>query len=222
MKTMPSASPPGQTGGLARTRLLIGLLQAMALTGLLAIHRDDIWPGKSSFLFSASLMASLFLPVLWLSGVGLLNARQMRRWSYGALVLILVFAAMDVALGASAVTPEDETAFFIQTRLGELLLRAGLILYIGHVMVLAGARERRWIVARASYLSCAWTLGLQLMLSLLAVAALSIPLRIGIGMLAGPCEAWTFILVCVMGFAGVMHLVDRGRTVKRAALPVQH
>ena len=218
MKTTPPASPHGQTGGLARTRLLIGLLQAMALTGLLAIRRDDIWPGKSSFLFSASLMASLFLPVLWLSGAGLLNARQMRRWSYGARVLILVFAALDVAVGASAVTPEDETAFFIQTRLGELLLRAGLILYIGHVMVLAGARERRWIVSRASYLSRAWTLGLQLMLSLLAVAALSIPLRIGIGMLAGPCAAWTlFIPVCVMGFAGVMHLVDSGRTGRRAA-----
>lgn len=114
-------------------------------------------------------------------------------------------------------TPEDETAFFIQTRFGELLLSAGLILYIGHVMVLAGARERRWIASRASCLSCAWTLGVQLMLSLLAVAALSVPLRLVIGIWLGPCEAWPFILVCVMGFAGVMHLTDSCRSGKRVA-----
>lgn len=221
METVLPGEPAGQTGGLARLRLLIGSLQAVALSGLLVIHHDELWPGRSSLLFSASLMASLFLPVLWLSGVGLLNVRQLRRWSCGALVLILVFAAIDVAGGAGAVTPEDETAFFIQTRFGELLLGAGLILYIGHVMVLAGARERRWIASRVSYLSFAWALGVQLMLSLLAVVALSIPLRLVIGAWLGPCEAWPFILACAMGFAGAMHLTDGGRSGKRAALPVQ-
>lgn len=188
MQTVLSDQPAGQTGALAPLRLLIGLLQALALSGLLVIHSDDLWPGKSSFLFSASLMASLFLPVLWLSSVGWLNARQIRRWSCGALSLILVFAAIDIAGGAGAVTPEDETAFFIQTRFGELLLGAGLMLYIGHAMVLAGARERRWIASRAGCLSCAWKLGMQLMLSLLAVAALSIPLRMVIGMGWGPAR----------------------------------
>lgn len=221
METVLSGQPAGKTGGLAGLRLLIGLLQALALSGLVVIHHDDLWPGKSSFLFSASLMASLFLPVLWLSGIGLLNARQMRRWSCGALVLILVFAAIDVAGGAGTVTPEDETAFFIQTRFGELLLGAGFILYIGHVMVLAGARERRWIASHASCLSCAWTLGMQLTLSLLAVAALSIPVRLVIGIWTGLCEAWPAILVWTMGFAGAMHLTDSGRSGKRAASPVQ-
>lgn len=221
MQIVPPDQPAGQTGALAPLRLLIGLLQALALSGLLVIQHDDLWPGKSSFLFSVLLMASLFLPVLWLSGVGWLNARQIRRWSCGALSLIFVFAAIDVAGAAGAVTPQDETAFFIQTRFGELLLGAGLTLFLGHVMVLAGADERRWIASRAGCLSCAWKLGVQLMLSLLAMAALSIPLRMVTGILVGPCEAWPVILACVVVFAGAMHLTGSARPGKRAASPVQ-
>ena len=221
MQTVLPDPPAGQTGALAPLRLLIGFLQALALSGLLVIHHDNLWPGKSSYLFSALLMASLFLPVLWLSGFGWLSASQMRRWSCGALSLILVFAAIDVAGGAGAVTPQDETAFFIQTRFGELLLGTGLILYIGHAMVLAGARERRWIASRAGCLFCAWKFGLQLMLSLLAVAALGIPLRMVRAMWMGPCEAWPVVLACGVGFAGAMHLTDSARSGKRAALPSQ-
>jgi hypothetical protein len=219
MQTALPDQPAGQTGALAPLRLLIGFLQAVALSGLVVIHHDDLWPGKSSFLFSALLMASLFLPVLWLSGLGWLSASQMRRWSCGALSLILVFAAIDVADGAGTVTPQDETAFFIQTRFGELLLGAGLILYIGHALVLAGARERRWIASRAGCLSCAWKFGVQLMLSLVTVAALSIPLRVVGAMWVGPCEVWPVVLACGVGFAGAMHLTDSARSGRRAALP---
>jgi hypothetical protein len=219
MQTALPDQPAGQTGALAPLRLLIGFLQAVALSGLVVIHHDDLWPGKSSFLFSALLMASLFLPVLWLSGLGWLSASQMRRWSCGALSLILVFAAIDVADGAGTVTPQDETAFFIQTRFGELLLGAGLILYIGHALVLAGARERRWIASRAGCLSWAWKLGVQLMLSLVTVAALSIPLRMVGAMWVGPCEVWPVVLACGVGFAGAMHLTDSARSGRRAALP---
>ena len=219
MQTVLPDQQAGQTGALAPLRLLIGFLQAVALSGLLLIHHDDLWPGKSSFLFSVSLMTSLFLPVLWLSGLGWFSAHQIRRWSCGALSLILVFAALDVAGGAGAVTPEDETAFFIQTRFGELLLGAGLILYIGHVMVLAGAHEQRWIASRAGCLSCAWRLGVQLMLSLVTVAALSIPLRMVSVIWVGPCEAWPVVPACGVGFAGAMHLTDSARSGRRAALP---
>ena len=215
MKTMRTGQLVGQTGALARLRLLIGLFQALALTGLGAVYHYKLWPGSSSFLFSALLMASLFLPVLWLSGVGLLTASQLRRWSCGALALILVFAAIDVAGGAGTVTPEEETAFFVQTRFGELLLGAGLALYIGHVMVLAGAREQRWIASRATYLSCAWRLGVQLMLSMLALALLCIPVRFVIDMWTGACEAWPAISIWALGFAGTMHLTAGVQSAKR-------
>lgn len=219
MKTMRTSLLAGQAGALARRRFLIGLFQALALTGLGAVYHYKLWPGSSSVLFSALLMASLFLPVLWLSGVGLLDWRQLRRWSCGALALILVFAVIDAAGGAGTVTPEEEIAFFVQTRFGELLLGAGFTLYIGHVMVLAGAREQRWIAARATYLSCAWRLGVQLMLSLLVLALLCIPVRFVIDTWTGACEAWLAIWIWTLGLAGTMHLTAGVQSAKRERGP---
>ena len=221
METVRPDQPSRQRGKLACLRLLIGFLQSLALWGLLVIYPDKFWPGRSSWFFSALLMAGLFLPVLWISGVGLLDARQLRRWSCGAFALILVVAAVDVAGGAAAVTPENKTAFFIQTRFDKLLLNAGLILYIGHVMVFAGAREQRWIASGASYFFCAWKLGMQLMLSLFAFAVLCLPVGLFLGIWMGACGAWAAILVWAMGFAGAMHLADSGWPGKRALRPAQ-
>jgi len=51
MQTVLPDLPAGQTGALAPLRLLIGFLQAAALSGLFVIHHDNLRLGKSSYLF---------------------------------------------------------------------------------------------------------------------------------------------------------------------------
>ena len=200
---------PERARGLARTRLLIGLAQAIALTGVLYADRGGIWSSQSSFLFPAALMASLFLPVLWLSAAGSLSSRQMWRWTGVALLIMAALTAADLLTMDGA--QEDPTAFFVQTRLGKLVCGTGLLLYSGQVMVLAGTSERRWIASRARCFSCAVALAFQLLGSLLVAvasgfAALGVSAHTGLR----PCDVWPFIFACALGFAGAMHLFGRG------------
>nr|WP_217344389.1 hypothetical protein [Noviherbaspirillum sp. L7-7A]MBV0878532.1 hypothetical protein [Noviherbaspirillum sp. L7-7A] len=194
---------------LARTRLLIGFAQAIALTGVLYADRGGIWSSQSSFLFPMALMASLFLPVLWLSAAGSLSSRQVWRWMSVALLIMVALTAVDLLTTDGA--QEDPTAFFVQTRLGQLVCGTGLLLYSVQVMVLAGTHERRWIASRARCLSCAVALALQLLGSFLVAVASGFA-ALGVSAQAGlrPCDVWPFIFAGALGFAGAMHLVGCG------------
>jgi hypothetical protein len=193
----------GQVARLARMRLTIGLLQGLALSGLLATPGAGAWPALPPYVFPLLLMGALFLPVLWQSGIGSLTGRQMGRWSCMALLLIVLLVALNAwrLPDPAAATQEEHAAFFIQTRFGLLLTACGLILYISHALVLAGARDRRWIASYASYFTCAWTLVIQLLLSLLAVVAVA--LLVGLGVT--PHAPWLLPPACALAFAGVMH-----------------
>jgi hypothetical protein len=84
----------GQVARLARMRLTIGLLQGLALSGLLATPGAGAWPALPPYVFPLLLMGALFLPVLWQSGIGSLTGRQMGRWSCMALLLIVLLVAL--------------------------------------------------------------------------------------------------------------------------------
>lgn len=209
MDLIPRGARPERARGLARTRLLIGLAQAIALTGVLYADRGGIWSSQSSFLYPVGLMASLFLPVLWLSAAGSLSSRQMWRWTGVALLVMATLTAADLLTMDGG--QEDPTAFFVQTRLGQLVCGTGLLLYGGQAMVLAGTHERRWIASRARCFSCAVALALQLLGSLLVAVASGFAV-LGVSAHTGlrPCDAWLFIFACALGFAGAMHLFGRG------------
>lgn len=194
---------------LARTRLLIGFAQAIALTGLLYADRGGIWSSQSSFLFPMALMASLFFSVLWLSAAGSLSSRQLWRWMSVALLVMAALTAANLLTTDGA--QEDLTAFFVQTRLGQLVCGTGLLLYSVQVMVLAGTHEQRWIASRARCLSCAVALAIQLLGSSLVAVATGFA-ALGVSAQAGlrPCDVWPFIFAGALGFAGAMHLFGRG------------
>ena len=194
----------GHVARLARMRLTIGLLQGLALSALLAAPSAAGWPAQLPHVFSILVMSGLFLPVLWQSGVRFLSGRQMGRWICMALLLIVLLVAFDAwrLPDPAAGTQESQAAFFVQTRFGLLLIASGVIFTISHAMVLAGARDRRWIASYASYFACAWTLCIQLLLSLLAVVLLAV--LVGLG--AASCAPWLLAPVCALGFAGVMHV----------------
>lgn len=207
---------PVRARGLARTRLLVGLAQAIALTGVLYADRGGVWSSQSFFLYPVALMASLFLPVLWLSAAGSSSSRRMWQWTGVALLVMVTLAAVDFL--AMDGVQEDPTAFFVQTRLGQLVCGTGLLLYGGQAMVLAGTYERRWIAFRARCLSCAVALALQLLGSLLAALACGFA-ALGVSAQAGlhACDTWPFIFACSLGFAGAMHLFGGGAPESSAA-----
>ncbi|HCX67476.1 MAG TPA: hypothetical protein DHK64_08045, partial [Rhodobiaceae bacterium] len=77
-------------------RLLIGLVQGLALYLLYSAHDDRTWPATSGYLFAPLLTLSLFIPLVALQGLGNLRMRTLLIWIGSAALLLVAFTLYDI------------------------------------------------------------------------------------------------------------------------------
>ena len=196
---------------LGRTRIAIGLVQGVLLYLLYAAAKDKLWPASAPLLFAPLVLTAALVPVIVINGLGHMTRRQLILWAGVALVISTALGLYDAwrNLGlnlARGGTPSGPLA---------VCLTAGL--FIGHALVLAGARERRRIASYASYFDLAWKLGLQIAFCGLFVGVTWLVLQLGAALFALVklnllqkviAESWFAIPVTAFAFASAMHLTD--------------
>lgn len=206
------------TSRVARLRLLSGLLQGVILYALYLSLKEKVWPATDGYLFSPLTMVFVFVPILFISALGHLNARRMWIWMAVATLICVSLSIYDIwrvaaADGKSLVG--DDVLRFWPSALLAVFVTGGF--YIAHALVLAAAADGRRIARYPTYFETAWKLIIQVKFSVLFVAVLWLILWLGatLFMLVKLrflqtllTQSWFFIPVTTFAFSTALHITD--------------
>lgn len=195
----------------AGTRLAVGLLQGILLYVLYRAAQDKIWPATDREIFAPLLLALFFVPVLFVSGLGHINNKQLLRWVGIALPIIWALGYYDVWRSGS------HAAGWFGSSTPLLFFFTGIGLFVSQALVLASSADNRRIARYPSYFEASWKLAIQLIFSLCFIGALWAILWMGAALfmlikldflrrlLTKP---WFFIPITALAFSAAFHLTD--------------
>ena len=123
-------------------RLVIGLTQGLILYWLYRSVETVQWPATDAYSLTVLLIVALFIPILFILGIGDLTRKQLGMWIAGA-VLICVFLALYDVWRAVGSPPSEWRDPNRNPSLAELpsftlFLFPAVGLFITHVLVTAG------------------------------------------------------------------------------------
>jgi hypothetical protein len=201
------------------SRLLVGILQGVALYLLMnaAHHRSGI--ATIPLLFFPLLLVALFVPPVLIVGLQRMRGIRLAMWTVVFVAVVAILGFHDAWRSAGA----DMLGVQSFDRVGVLLpsiavtFYSGVIVFIAYCLVLAGEAARSWFAPYESYFEFSWKLGLQVCLSLSFVSALFLVLWLGAALFMLLKlhfleqllrEAWFNIPVAAMAFASALHITD--------------
>jgi hypothetical protein len=158
-------------------RLLIGLLQGLALYGLYwsIDHTPRLWPASVPELFGPMVLVAAYLPVVLLGGLGRLRLKTLIVWTTVAAATLALLGWHDMARQVLI----DQREPFLSPPLFPFLAAA---LFIAHHLIVPADQEGRRIAAYPRYFDVAWKAGVQLALSVGFTGALWLLLFLGAGL----------------------------------------
>lgn len=207
------------SGRVAKLRLATGLLQGVILYALYWLFKNTALPNANMYLFAPLVLCALFVPILFVSGLGHLDNRRITKWMIGAALICMLLTVCDVWrsghvqfdwLSFATVKTEYSASAWLLT-----FLPVGF--YIAHALVLAAARDGRKVATYPSYFEMAWKLIIQIMFALLFVGVLWLILWLGANLfmliklsflhdlLQRP---WFFVTATTFAFATALHITD--------------
>lgn len=158
MSELPPESPAA-TRRTALIRIAVGLAQGIGLWLLGEAMEHKAWPATQPPVFGALAMVLLAAPLVFIGGIGSLRVRTLALWTAGAVVILALLGAHDLARRsatdlASGVWPGFPLMAFTA---------AGL--FIAHHLIEGADHERRYIARFTTYFDIAWKHGFQLLLA---------------------------------------------------------
>ncbi|MGA7712285.1 MAG: DUF4153 domain-containing protein [Rhizomicrobium sp.] len=163
-------------------RLIVGLLQGLALYLLYSAFEDKTWPATDGALFAPLVVASLFIPVLVVQSLENLRAATLIIWTLWAAAIVAGFAWYDIWHGWPT-----ETGWFdgsvravprILPSFGTFFFSA-VFLFIAHALISAADADRRIVARYHTHFDLAWKQGLQFVLAFLFVGVFWVLLWLG-------------------------------------------
>lgn len=207
------------SGRIAQWRMATGLLQGAVLYFLYWSAKNTGWPSAHLYLFAALVMVFVFVPALFVSGLGHMQKRRIAIWMVVAMAICALLTLNDVWRSGIG---HSDWRFFGNTSTGYspsgwllFFLPAGL--YIAHALVLAGAADTRRIASYPTYFEISWKLIIQIKFSLLFTGVLWLILWLGSALfmlvklrflqdLLG--KPWFVVIVTTFAFATALHVTD--------------
>lgn len=182
MHEIADASPcaPGwRLTRLAAIRLLVGLLQGLALYGLSRIHATNTPGSLLAYCMVPLWLVTWSLPQVYNLSLGHLKRRQTLRWCLLLFSLLSGLGIYDAWHMGAAETLGTDAANGLLEPQPALYVMSFMGLYIAQSLVLAGAAEGRWVASYAGYFDHAWQLLVQWQFSSLFVCAVWLVLWLG-------------------------------------------
>lgn len=205
--------------GIAVARLVVGSLQGILLYMLYSAFQYKTWPATEGQLFAPLLLVTLFIPIIFVSGLGHIGLKRIVVWVAVASAIAWGVGFYDVWRlapdSASEIGYAHDTHSILPSPL--VFFFMGIGLYIAHSLVLAATADRQWIARYSSYFELAWKLAIQILFSALFVGILWLVLWLGASLfmlvkldflkdlLASP---WFSVPITAFAFSAALHITD--------------
>ena len=203
----------------AVVRLVLGLLQGIALYLLYQADDSKVWPATSGLVFAPMVMVAFFLPIIAAAGIGNMRRRTLLLWVAAAAVVLVGLAVHDIHRGADGLTlwfrGEPLAARAVPSPTLVICAMAGL--FVMQALIVAGDADRRMIGFYPHHFDAAWKHGIQLALSAGFVAVFWLLLQLGAGLfqLIGITfvgrfihHAWFVLPAVTIAFSCALHVTD--------------
>ena len=209
-----------QSRRLGAARLIVGLVQGLALYLLYRAGDQRVWPATEPMLFVALGLVLFFVPLIAVQGAGSMQLRTLLGWCAGAAITLALLGAYDrwrVWLPDSAPPPPGDGIVEANFPSFALFFFASAGLFIAHSLIAAGDGARQWIAPYEGYFDAAWKLGVQLALAFCFVGVFWGVLHLGAALfdlielkfLSKLIErAWFAIPATTLATAAALHLTD--------------
>ena len=202
----------------AGTRLLVGLLQGLALYLIYQAAENKLWTADNSGLFAALLLVLTIAPVLLVSGLGHIPPKTLWRWLVPAAAVLALLGFYDIwrSVGAPywGYGKSADTARFPSP---DLWLHAVAGFFIAQSLVSAAAMDGRRIASYRSIFETASKLLIQVAFAIVFVGIVWLVLVLGselfklikLDFLKKLLEeSWFAIPVTTFAFAYALHITD--------------
>jgi len=199
-------------------RLAAGLVQGALLYWLYQADRGGWWPSGAPYVMIPLLMACALLPAMLISAMGHMAPKKVAQWMAVAagVVLIMALHAVNRGTGAGLAAGALSKGAFASMP-GPVMVFCAVFMYIAHVLVMAGAADKRRIASYDTYFELAWKLTVQLMFSVFFVGALWLVLLMGSGLFSMVKlnflkhmmeQSWFVVPVVCFAWSCAMHVTD--------------
>lgn len=202
----------------AGIRLLVGLLQGLALFLIYQAAENTLWTADNSGLFAALLMALAIGPVLLVSGLGHMPTKTLWRWLLPAAAVLALLGFYDIWRSVGAPYWEyQKSADMARFPSPQLWLHAVAGFFIAHAMVSAAAMDGRRIASYRSIFESASKLLIQVAFAGVFVGIIWLVLLLGAALFNLVKveflkdlldEPWFAIPVTTFAFAYALHITD--------------
>ena len=162
-----------QNSAIFASRLIVGLLQGLALYFLYVAFEDRTWPSNNGLIFAPLLFLASFTLLVLIFGIGNLRIVTLALWTVLAAAIVAGLAWYDIWHDpgtafqyirpghwgeAPRILPSFAACFFTSA-----------FMFIAQALIAGGDHDRRFVAHYATHFDVAWKLGLQLVLSVLFV-----------------------------------------------------
>lgn len=203
-------------------RVLVGMVQGIALYGLYSAAKNQTDFASNALLFAPLVLIALFLPILFVVSLGHMPRKALLYWMLALLLALLGLAVYDQWRNVGALSfngwnlSSDHSE---KTKYPSFLLCAFTFVscFITHSLVSAGCSEGKRIASYGAYFDTSWKLLVQLKFSTIFVGALMLVLFLGASLFQlikisflhdALQESWFVIPVCMTAFSFALNLTD--------------
>jgi hypothetical protein len=160
---IPQEPLPAGHNTLAAARLIVGLVQGIALYLIYLAVDNHAWPSTNSYWMAPLLMVFVFVPLLFIQAVGNLRARALLIWIVTAAAILALLGWLDIwrQWDSSGVKPPSGDGDLTFALVGFTIVG----LFIAQSLIIAADTERKFVASYGAYFEAAWKLEIQLLLS---------------------------------------------------------
>ena len=204
---------PDRSDRVGIVRLIVGLLQGLALYLLFESEQSKTWPSTDGPLFVALGTTAIFAPLIIVASLSYLRVAQLVVWTAVVVVICGSLGWYDIVrdpLANTTFTPRTHPSL-------PFVVAFGAGLFIAHCLVVAAVADRRLIARYSTYFDVSWKYGVQAALGVAFTGVFWLLLWLGaslfelikISALAKLLhKPWFAIPATTLAFTCAIHLTD--------------
>lgn len=205
-------------------RLIVGLLQGLALLLMYEAVEHKQWPATDGLVFAPLLFAATFVPMLVISSLDHLRLRTLVIWAVIATLLCIGLGVYDIFRDPVVVIGQGTAPRIVPSWVAWWSLAAAL--FILHALIVSGQADGRLIARYPAHFEVSWKHGVQFVLAVLFVGLLWGLLFLGaelfrlikIEFLAELIRRKTFAIpVTAVAFSYAIHITDARASIVQGA-----